>query len=99
MNIVHVNQHVIKHNAKHGTKLPTLTAKLDAATARLFNGHATIYCHEVAGTGRVVDSNAQDRQPLSCGARVWMEFDAEGFDVRGPWMSFTDVSLLRMEAA
>lgn len=64
--IVHVNQHVIKFNAKHGTTLPTLTIK---------KGKETIYAHEVAGTGRVIDANAQNRNPLSCGARVWMEFD------------------------
>ena len=65
--IVHVNQHVIKHNAKHGTTLPTLTIK---------ERGATFYAHEVEGDGaRVVDANAQGRAPLSCGARVWIEFD------------------------
>lgn len=65
--IVHVNQHIIKFNAKHETTLPTLTIK---------RGKETIYAHEVTGEGaRVVDANAQGRNPLSCGARVWMEFD------------------------
>lgn len=62
---VHVNQHVIKHNAKHGTKLPTLTVKLPEGTR---------YAYEVAGEGRIIDANARGRRPLDCGARVWMEY-------------------------
>jgi hypothetical protein len=72
--IAHVNQHVIKHNAKHGTKYPTLTVK----HPRL----GTVYCHEVAGQAVLVDSNARGRNPLSCGARVWIEYAGEGFEFR-----------------
>lgn len=74
--IVHVNQHVIKHNAKNGGKLPALTIKHPV--------DGTLYAHEVAGRGRVIDSNAQGRAQLSCGARVWMEFDRDDFEIVGP---------------
>lgn len=99
MNIVHVNQHIIKHNAKHGTSYPALTVKLDAATKRALGVPAsTIYCHEVEGSGRVIDSNAQGRKALSCGARVWMEFRPEGFRVLGTWTTFDALSELKAAA-
>lgn len=83
--IVHVNQHVIKHNAKHGTKLPTLTVKLPGGTTR--------YAHEVAGeSARVIDSNSIGRSPLSCGARVWIEYEAKGFHFVGDPVDFTTIS-------
>jgi hypothetical protein len=80
--IVHVNQHVIKHNAKHGTKLPTLTIKHPA------DGGRSTYAHEVEGFGRTVDCNAQGRKPLSCGARVWMEYMPTTFLILGETMDF-----------
>lgn len=88
--IVHVNQHVIRHNAKHGTSYPTLTIKLPEAAhfRRSRNCPGTIYAHEVGGIGRVVDINAAGRKPLSCGARVWMEFAPDTFFVEGSWMDF-----------
>jgi hypothetical protein len=85
--IVHVNQHVIRHNAKHGTSYPTLTIKLPESSSfrRSRKAPATIYAHEVGGIGRVIDSNARGRNALSCGARVWMEFAADTFFVEGDW--------------
>ena len=61
--IVHVNQHVIRSNAKNGTDEPVLTVK---------RGRSNVYAHEVEITGpaRVVYSA---QKPLSCGARVWIE--------------------------
>ncbi len=65
--IIHVNQHVIRKNAKTGERLPVLTVK---------RGSSNVYAHavEVLGPCRVVYS--PDR-PLSCGARVWIETAAE----------------------
>lgn len=80
--IVHVNQHVIKHNVKHGTKLPTLTIKQPGGI---------VYAHEVSGSGAIVDINAHGRQPLSCGARVWMEFDSKSFQIVGPSCGFPEI--------
>lgn len=61
--IVHVNQHVIRSNTKHGTDEPVLTVK---------RGRSNEYAHEVEimGPSRIVYSA---QKPLSCGARVWIE--------------------------
>lgn len=65
--IIHVNQHVIKANAKSGENNPVLTVK---------NYKSNTYCHSVAinGPSKVVYSHDK---PLSCGARVWIETTAE----------------------
>jgi hypothetical protein len=65
--IIHVNQHVIKANAKTGASDPVLTVK-DYKRNR--------YAHEVKihGESRIVYSADK---PLSCGARVWIETHAE----------------------
>jgi hypothetical protein len=64
--IVHVNQHVIRRNAKTGEREPVLTVKTYKANT---------YAHEVAidGPCRIVYS---PDQPLPCGARVWIETEA-----------------------
>ena len=64
--IVHVNQHVIKSNTKHGKKDPVLTVK---------QGSKNTYGHEVLidGPSKVVYS---PDKPLSCGARVWIETES-----------------------
>ncbi len=63
---VHVNQHVIKSNAKTGARDPVLTVKTYKSNE---------YGHEVliSGPCRVVYS---PDKPLSCGARVWIETEA-----------------------
>lgn len=65
--IIHVNQHVIRANAKSGRRDPVLTIKT-------YKGNT--YAHEVAieGPSRMVYS--PDR-PLSCGARVWLETESQ----------------------
>ena len=65
--IIHVNQHEIKANAKNGTNNPVLTVK---------TYKDNIYAHEVLikGDSKVVYS---EDNPLSCGARVWIETQAE----------------------
>lgn len=64
--IIHVNQHVIKANAKNGEQKPTLTVK---------QGRKNTYAREVVidGPSKVIYS---PDDPLSCGARVWIETNA-----------------------
>lgn len=65
--IVHVNQHVIRANGKTGADDPVLTVKTYKSNR---------YAHEVAihGASRIVYS---PDKPLSCGAKVWIETEAE----------------------
>lgn len=65
--IIHVNQHVIKANRKHGTNEPPLTVKTYKENRK---------CHEaeVLGPSKVVHS---PHKPLPCGARVWIETQSE----------------------
>ena len=65
--IIHVNQHVVKDNAKYGERNPVLTVK---------TYKTNIYAHEVEikGDSKVVYS---PDKPLSCGAKVWIETQGE----------------------
>ena len=65
--VIHVNQHIIKRNTKCGTCDPVLTVK---------NYKSNTYAHtaEIKGPSRVVH---RPQNPLSCGARVWIETDSE----------------------
>jgi len=65
--IIHVNQHEIKANAKNGTDNPVLTVKTYKTNA---------YAHEVLIKGDSKIIYSADK-PLSCGARVWIETQAE----------------------
>lgn len=64
---IHVNQHKIRANTKHGTNEPVITVK---------SGKQNTYCHsvEIRGPSRVVYSPCK---PLSCGAKVWIETESE----------------------
>lgn len=64
---IHVNQHVIKANTKTGTNDPVLTIKTYKDNT---------YASEVRilGESKVVYS---PDKPLSCGAKVWIETEAE----------------------
>ena len=64
---IHINQHVIKFNQKHGTNKPVITVK----TYKDNN-----YAHEVdiLGESKVI---YRPDKPLSCGARVWIETNSE----------------------
>ena len=64
---IHVNQHKIRANKKHGTKEPVITVKTSKTNTY---GHEV----EILGESKVVYS---PDKPLSCGARVWIETDAE----------------------
>ena len=67
MKRIHVNMHKIRANKKYDTNDPVLTIK---------EGRANTYCHEVdiLGPSKLV---YRPNKPLSCGARVWIETDAE----------------------
>lgn len=64
---VHINQHVIKRNAKTGEREPVITVKT--------------YKDNVYGTRVRIDGPCEiiysPDKPLSCGAKVWIETDAE----------------------
>ena len=61
--IVHVNQHMIKHNRKNGTNFPVLTVKHRGKT---YYAHQVIY-HDGCQT------IYEPEKPLSCGAVCWIE--------------------------
>lgn len=65
--IIHVNQHNIKHNSKTGENKPVLTVKTYKTNE---------YAHEVyiKGPCKIV---YRPNDPLSCGAKVWIETQDE----------------------
>ena len=64
---IHVNQHVIKANAKHNKSDPVLTVKTYKSNDY---GHEV----EIDGPCKVV---YRPNKPLSCGAKVWIESKSE----------------------
>lgn len=65
--IIHVNQHVIKANRKNNENNPVLTVKTYKSNT---------YAHEVEIMGPSKLVYSADK-PLSCGATVWIETEAE----------------------
>ena len=65
--VVHVNQHFIRANKKDGANRAVLTVK---------SGKTNRYAHEVeiSGPCKIV---YRPEKPLSCGARVWIETQAD----------------------
>jgi hypothetical protein len=66
--VIHVNQHVIKANAKTGDNDPVLTVKTYKSND--YAHQANILDAQGNVVARVVYS---PDKPLSCGARVWIE--------------------------
>jgi len=70
--IIHVNQHVIRDNLKTGARNPVITVKTSKSNT---------YANGVDikdGAGRVVARILyRPDNPLSCGARVWIETYSE----------------------
>ena len=64
---IHINMHKIRANKKHGPHAPVITVKTYKTNTY---GHEV----EILGDSKVVYS---PDKPLSCGARVWIETDAE----------------------
>ena len=65
--IIHINQHVIRSNSKTGEREPVITVK----TYKDNNYASEVY---VDGPCKIVYS---PDKPLSCGAKVWIETQAE----------------------
>tara|TARA_R110001599_G_scaffold75079_1_gene206465 strand:+ start:330 stop:557 length:228 start_codon:yes stop_codon:yes gene_type:complete len=66
---IHVNQHKIRANKKHGTDEPVITIKA---------GKTNTYCHEVEVLGSsIIRYGGNDKPILSCGARVVIETESE----------------------
>ena len=65
--IIHVKQHIIKSNGKTGDTNPVLSCKTSKSND---------YGHEVdiLGPSKIIYS---PDKPLSCGARVWIETEAD----------------------
>jgi hypothetical protein len=64
---IHVNQHKIRSNQKTGNREAVLTVKTYKSND---------YCHEAIINGPCKVIYSPDK-PLACGARVWIETDAE----------------------
>ena len=64
---IHINMHKIRANKKHGKNEPVITVKTYKTNTY---GHEV----EILVISKVVYS---PDKPLSCGARVWFETDAE----------------------
>ena len=73
---IHVNQHVIKANAKNGENNPVFTIK---------QGGKNTYAHNVKVHGEMELVYSPDK-PLSCGAKVWIETRGD-IEVDGKKMS------------
>jgi hypothetical protein len=65
--VIHVNQHVIKSNAKTGERDPVLTVKT-------YKSNTYAHAVDVTGPCRIVYS---PDKPLSCGAKVWIETESD----------------------
>jgi len=63
---IHINQHVIRSNAKNGETKPVITVK---------TSKHNIYAHKVDIGGASTVIYSPDK-PLSCGAKVWIETNA-----------------------
>ena len=64
---IHINQHVIRANAKSGERNPVITVK---------GGGKNDYAHQVIINGHTKVVYSPDK-PLSCGAKVWIETTEE----------------------
>ena len=64
---IHINQHVIRENAKTGEKKPVITVKTYKSNH---------YANEVEILGKSKIIYSPDK-PLPCGAKVWIETNAD----------------------
>ena len=74
--IIHVNQHKIRSNTKNGTNDPVLTVK--TYKDNQYAHQAILRDGDGKEIARVVYSADK---PLSCGAKVWIEFDTDNVNV------------------
>ena len=68
--IIHVNQHNIRHNAKQ----PAGVNQKPVLTVKTYKSNVYAYAVDILGHSRIVYS---PDKPLSCGAKVWIETQAE----------------------
>lgn len=61
---IHVNQHLIRENAKNGNQ------EQPVFTIKTYNQNIRAHSLEIQGPSTMV---YQPENPLSCGAKVWME--------------------------
>ena len=66
--VIHVNQHIVKRNAKTGALDPVLTVK--TYKSNNYGHEAIIYGQDGKEAARVI---YRPDKPLSCGAHVWIE--------------------------
>ena len=66
--VIHVNQHIIKSNAKRNEREPVLTCKTYKAND--YAREVSIYGQDGKIAAKVIYS---PDKPLSCGAKVWIE--------------------------
>jgi hypothetical protein len=64
---IHVNQHIIRANKKHGKDDPAITVRFSRGAIRCRSV-------EINGPSRIVQSM---HKPLSCGAKVWIETESD----------------------
>ena len=74
--IIHVNQHKIRANTRHGTDEPVLTVK--TYKENNYAHEALLKTKDGVQLAKVIYSA---HKPLSCGARVWIEIDTDNVDV------------------
>ncbi len=74
--IIHVNQNKIRANTKNGTDDPVLTVKTYKQNE--YAHEAVLKTKDGVIIGKVIYN---PHKPLSCGARVWIEFDTNEIDV------------------
>lgn len=74
--ILHVNQHVIRANAKGGSSDPPIIV-------RNYQGAKRAHEVELVVDGKVVGKFVYSpHEPLSCGARLWLESDSDVLELR-----------------
>lgn len=66
---IHVNQHVIRSNRKHGTSEPVLTIKTYSSNVKA--NDAIVVCPDCAALAAHIKYRPD--APLDCGAQVWIE--------------------------
>ncbi len=69
---IHVNQHKIKSNRKHGQNEPVLTVK--TYRTNKYAHEASIRTQDGTEVARVV---YRPSKPMSCGAEVWIETELD----------------------
>jgi hypothetical protein len=77
--VIHVNMHKIRSNNKTGNREPVLTVKghKQKKNGQFNKPHqANDYCHEAVIDGPCKVIYSPDN-PLSCGARVWIETESD----------------------